>query len=67
MAKAHPEKVIPLLLARAVATGKKRNDLFSEYIRFHYQVSGSIAPGCDAKDFYAAYDNYIVKEKQRAN
>ena len=54
--KPHPEKVNQALLDRAIATRKPRNALFSEYIRVHYIATGDIAPGCDAKDFYAALD-----------
>ena len=54
--KAHPERVIPQLVDRAIATGKDRNCLFSEYIVFHYRATGNLAPGCDARDFYAYLD-----------
>lgn len=45
----------------AIATGKDRQSLFSEYIRIHWRTTGKIAPGCDAKDFYAALDK-IARE-----
>ena len=56
MAKPDPSKVIPQLLEAAIQTGKERNSLYSEYIRLHYRTTGNLAPGCDAKDFYAALD-----------
>jgi hypothetical protein len=54
--KAHPERVIPQLLERAIETCKERNSLFSEYIVFHFRATGNLAPGCDARDFYVALD-----------
>jgi hypothetical protein len=59
--KSHPEKVIPALLEKAIATGKERNSLWSEYIVAHYRATGNLAPGCDAKDFYAALDASALK------
>jgi hypothetical protein len=67
--KPRPEKVIPQLLEKAIATGKERNSLWSEYIVFHYRATGNLAPGCDAKDFYVALDSSASKnvedEKKR--
>ena len=54
--KAHPEYVIPQIADLAIATGKERNALFSEYIRYHYKCTGKLVPGCDARDFYAYLD-----------
>lgn len=54
--KPHPELVIPQLLDRAIASGKDRGSLYSEYIVAHYRATGKLAPGCDARDFYAALD-----------
>lgn len=44
------------LVETAIARAKGRGDAWSEYIRAHYQATGRLAPGCDAVDFYAAYD-----------
>jgi hypothetical protein len=60
--KAHPEKVIPQLADRAIATGKERNALFSEYIVLHWRATGNLAPGCDTRDFIAYLDS---KQKER--
>jgi hypothetical protein len=59
--KAHPERVIPQLADAAISTGKDRNALFSEYIIAHYRSTGKLAPGCDAKDFYAYMDSRHVR------
>jgi len=32
-----------------------RQAAWSRYIQLHYQTTGSLAPGCDAKDLYAWY------------
>jgi len=61
MKKAHPEYVITQLADHAIATGKDRASLFSEYIVAHYRATGKLAPGCDARDFYAYLDS--KKEK----
>jgi len=54
--KPHPEYVIPQLADVAIATGKDRNCLWSEYIVANYRATGKLAPGCDARDFYAYLD-----------
>lgn len=62
--KPHPEYVIPQIADRSIATGKDRNMLWSEYIRFHYKMTGKLAPGCDAKDFYAYIDKLGFVDKK---
>jgi len=63
MAKPRPERVIKELLEVAVKTGKDRASLFSEYIRYHYKATGCLQPNCDARDFYAALDEYLKSKK----
>jgi hypothetical protein len=62
--KSHPERVIVPLVVKAMETGKDRASLFSEYIRLHYHATGNLAPGCDAKDFYAVIDS-LTQEKDK--
>lgn len=57
--KPHPESVIPEIVKRVIETGKERNALFSEYIRFHYKYTGKLSPGCDARDFYFVPDQIL--------
>ncbi len=58
----HPELVIEALLRKAMERAKDRQSAFSEYIRLHYQSTGNLAPGCDARDFFAAYDALYAAE-----
>jgi hypothetical protein len=51
--KDHPEKVIPEIAVRAIADTDQRTAIWSHYIMRHYQVTGNLAPGCDARDLYA--------------
>lgn len=49
-----PERVNPRLAAEALRrAGSDRQKLYSEYIRLHYQSTGSLAPGCDNRDLQA--------------
>lgn len=61
MAKSHPEKVILEIGKLAVqrAEGDKMK-AWSEYIRAMYQSTGSLAPRCDAKDFYEWFNKNII-------
>jgi len=54
--KAHPELVWPELLGNARRAAKDRGSAWSAYIVAHYRATGSLAPGCDARDFFAAWD-----------
>jgi hypothetical protein len=58
----HPELVIEAILRKAMERAKDRQSAFSEYIRLHYQATGNLAPGCDARDFFAAYDALYAAE-----
>ena len=51
--KAHPECVHPGLARKAVGRATHRTHVYSEYIILHYQSTGNLAPGCDARDLYA--------------
>lgn len=58
MAKPKPEKVISQIGKIAVQrSGGDRQKAWSEYIRAMYQNTGSLAPRCNAKDFYAWFDD----------
>lgn len=47
-------RVIPALAREAYQRAKgEKQRAFSEYIRLMYRVTGRLAPGCDAKEFYA--------------
>lgn len=54
--KVNKDRVHPGMARAAREWAKDRASAFSEYIRIHYQSTGRLAPGCDAKDFYAVYD-----------
>lgn len=60
MSKPRPERVFKELLE-----GKDRASLFSEYIRYHYKATGRLSPDCDARDFYAALDEYLKSKQMR--
>lgn len=62
--KPHPERVIESLVIKALETRKERSALFGEYIKLHYRVTGNLAPGCDARDFYFVLDQ-IIAERQK--
>lgn len=61
LAKPHPEKVSleigKIAVQRAVGDKQKA---WSEYIRAMYQSTGSLAPRCDAKDFYEWFNKNII-------
>jgi hypothetical protein len=65
MSKPRPERVFKELLEAVVKTGKDRASLFSEYIRYHYKATGRLQPDCDARDFYAALDEYLQSRQMR--
>jgi hypothetical protein len=65
MAKPRPERVITELLELVLKTGKDRASLFSEYIRYHYNATGRLQPDCNARDFYAALDEYLQSRKNK--
>ena len=54
MAKPRPERVIPSLARLAIKRARgDRTRVYSEYIRAHFQATGCLAPGCDARDLVA--------------
>jgi len=59
MAKPRPERVIPSLARLALVRAQgDRKKAYSEYIRAHYQATGRLAPGCDARDLGAWIEKY---------
>lgn len=56
-----PERVHPALAERVYQEngGKGRGSAFSDYIVLHFRVTGDLAPGCDAKDFLAWWDQRV--------
>lgn len=58
--KGNPEKVNPVLAREAWQRAKgERTKAYSEYIRLHYQATGSLAPGCDNRDLQAWIDDNL--------
>lgn len=55
MAKANPERVNPQMAEWALKRAMSATAAYSEYIRSHFHATGSLAPGCDAKDLVAWY------------
>jgi len=60
--KAHPEKVDPGIGRQAMKRAKDRQSSYSEYIRLHYQATGNLAPGCDARDWLAKNSDVSLAE-----
>jgi hypothetical protein len=60
--KAHPEKVLPQSAVKALAAAKKINDAYSMYIILNYRSTGSLAPGCDARDLIEWYRQNMPEE-----
>ena len=61
--KANPDKVHPRLAINALElVNGDLNAAYSQYIKLHYRATGSLAPGCDAKDLQAFYN----KQKEGA-
>jgi len=54
--KGNPNVVNRSLVEVAICEAKDRGSAWTQYIMAHYRATGSLAPGCDAVDFYAAYD-----------
>lgn len=50
------------LVERVLSYKKPRNTWYSDYIVLHYRATGNLAPGCDAKDFYAFVDKYLEEK-----
>jgi len=61
MAKPKPELIYPTLAREAWKMAKGvRNASYSQYILLHYRATGSLVPGCDARDLFAWYDQNSV-------
>lgn len=59
MAKTHPERVIPRLALKALRrAGGDRKAAWSRYVQEHFQATGSVTPGCDARDLFAWLDEH---------
>ena len=58
-----PELARPDLVALALERARDRQSAYSEYIRLHWQTTGKLAPGCDARDFFAAYDALVASRQ----
>jgi len=41
---------------------ERRQNAWSEYIRLRYQMTGNLAPGCDAKQFFEVLDKCLDEE-----
>jgi hypothetical protein len=55
--KPHPERCHLEMVRKAKEqAADDRARAWSRYIIIHYNATGNLAPGCDARDFYAAYD-----------
>ncbi len=53
MTKVHPERVIPEMARLAMRECQVRTHVYTQYIMAHYRATGSLAPGCDARDLMA--------------
>ena len=59
MKKPHPERVDPPAGAEAVrAADGDRMGAWTQYVIVHFRRTGQLAPGCDARDFFAWYDGH---------
>lgn len=60
--KAHPEKVFPAAAIKALNAADRVNSTYSLYITVMYQSTGSLAPGCDARDLMEWYRQNMPEE-----
>lgn len=63
MSKPDPKKVNPGRAQAAYDAAKDRQSAYSEYIRLTFRQTGQLAPGCDAKDLIAFFDQNGMGEK----
>ena len=49
-------KPVRVFVEAAILEAQDRGSAWTRYIQAHYRATGNLAPGCDAVDFYAAYD-----------
>jgi hypothetical protein len=64
VAKANPDRRHPKFFRKALLlAGGDKQTAFSKYIQLHYRAIGSLAPGCNAKDFQAMADRVIALQK----
>ncbi len=62
MRKGNPKKVIEGLARAAIQGAQDSHDLYSRYIRQYYGATGRFAPGCDARDLLAWYEQNMPGE-----
>lgn len=51
----------PMAIKALEQANGDRQKAYSEYIRLHFQATGYIAPGCDAKELYAVLDEVTLE------
>ena len=56
--KGHPERVDPTFALQAIREADSIGAAYTHYILAHYRATGDLAPGCDARDLYAWWDEY---------
>lgn len=54
--KPHPERVNASVGRQVLLVARNRQASWSDYIVAHYRATGQLAPGCDARDWFAWYD-----------
>lgn len=62
MSKEYPDRVYPAMARRVMAKAKLRTHLYSDYIVAHFRATGNLAPGCDARDLMAWYEQNMPEE-----
>jgi len=60
--KYHPEKVIPGLARIALERAKDNKCVYSEYVRGHWQQTGSLDTGCNNADLIVWYQMNMPTE-----
>lgn len=63
-----PDRVHPKCAVLAISKAKDDMHAWSEYVRIYFRSTGKLAPGCDARDFYAWWEGYngrqLIREEQ---
>ena len=60
--KVNTERVNPQLARAAIAKATQRAAVYSDYIILHFRSTGNLAPGCDARDLIAWYEQNMPDE-----
>jgi len=68
--KSHPEKVHPQMARKSLELATERNGVYTQYIKLHYNQTGSLSAGCDAGDLIEwlkqnENDKYNALEKKK--